>query len=300
MPSCSSRPSGGRSPRSAASSPTSRAWPRPTRSPASGISWRCCACATPRRWRRWSPIASPASRGSPGRTRWWPSRCSPSTTWRRSSRSATSVLTPRQNAPAAGLAGHEDAGPREAEAPLPRYARLFALVRRGADLAERTQRVLAVIAPAADGVLGPRPLERRPGGRPPRLNSGVRAREAPVECELREGGTPPVRLRRLVAAAFRPTLREELARFPPAGRRAAVAGLALLVVALVAAGILASRPGGTHVVHHGRPVYNLFHPGSLRRVPPGPGELLRLEGRGHGAPCSRVPGAPPAVPACQG
>jgi hypothetical protein len=173
-------------------------------------------------------------------------------------------------------------------------------VRRGADLAERTQRVLAVIAPAADGVLGPRPLERRPGGRPPRLNSGVRAREAPVECELREGGTPPVRLRRLVAAAFRPTLREELARFPPAGRRAAVAALALLVVALVAAGILASRPGGTHVVHHGRPVYNLFHPGSLRRVAPGSGELLRLEHRDRGALVSRFAVAPLALPAYKG
>ena len=43
----------GRSRRSAASWPTSRAWPRRTRSPASGTSSRCCACASRRSSRRW-------------------------------------------------------------------------------------------------------------------------------------------------------------------------------------------------------------------------------------------------------
>ena len=40
-------------PRSAASWPTSRASPRPTRSPASGTSWRSCGCASRTSSRRW-------------------------------------------------------------------------------------------------------------------------------------------------------------------------------------------------------------------------------------------------------
>jgi L-ascorbate metabolism protein UlaG (beta-lactamase superfamily) len=39
--------------RSAASWPTSTAWPRPTRSPASGTSWRSCVCASRTSWPRW-------------------------------------------------------------------------------------------------------------------------------------------------------------------------------------------------------------------------------------------------------
>ena len=58
--------------------PTSRASPRPTRSPATGTSSRSCACATPRA----SPevVTRPpraARRGSRARTRWSPSRSSP-------------------------------------------------------------------------------------------------------------------------------------------------------------------------------------------------------------------------------
>ena len=87
------RPDRGRAPldprRSAASSPTSKASPRPTASPASGTSSRSCACATRRRSRRSSRTASPTSKASSARTRWSRSRSSPSTTSRRSSASAT-------------------------------------------------------------------------------------------------------------------------------------------------------------------------------------------------------------------
>jgi hypothetical protein len=86
----------------------------------------------------------------------------------------------------------------------------------------------------------------------------------------------------LVAPEFRPTLRDELARFPRAAARAIVAVLVLVVLALALAGYKASRPGGTHVVHHGAPVYNLFHGDSLRALAPAKGELLHLEHRQGG------------------
>src|SRR3954453_14436839 len=99
-PLSSSKPSARRFRRSAASSPTSPASPRRTRSPASGTSWRSCGCATPRRSRRSSRPGSPRSPGSPVRTPWWPSRSSPSTTWRRCSASVTERADPYNHAPA--------------------------------------------------------------------------------------------------------------------------------------------------------------------------------------------------------
>jgi hypothetical protein len=83
-------------------------------------------------------------------------------------------------------------------------------------------------------------------------------------------------------------------------RRAIVAGLVLLVVVLGVLGLLAARPKGTHVVHHGAPVYNLFHPASLRELKPGPGELLHLEHSGGGRLISSFVVKPFKLPAYKG
>jgi hypothetical protein len=83
-------------------------------------------------------------------------------------------------------------------------------------------------------------------------------------------------------------------------RRAIVAGLIVLVVVLGVLGLLAARPKGTHVVHHGVPVYNLFYPGSLQRVQPGPGELLHLEHRRSGQLVSSFVVQPLKLPAYKG
>jgi hypothetical protein len=104
----------------------------------------------------------------------------------------------------------------------------------------------------------------------------------------------------LVAPEFRPTLRDELTRFPRAAARAIVAVLVLVVLGLAVAGYKASRPGGAHVVHHGAPVYNLFHAGSLRELPPGKGELLHLEHREGGRLISSFAVEPLKLPPYQG
>src|SRR5579875_845493 len=60
MPSCSSTPCPTGSARWPRSWPTSTAWPRSTRSPATPTWWRSSASAATRTWPRWSPSASTA------------------------------------------------------------------------------------------------------------------------------------------------------------------------------------------------------------------------------------------------
>jgi hypothetical protein len=79
-----------------------------------------------------------------------------------------------------------------------------------------------------------------------------------------------------------------------------VAALVLLVLALAAIGILASRPDGTHVVRHAPLVYNLFHPDSLQQLKPGAGELLHLEHRRDGRIVSSFVVEPLRLPPYQG
>jgi hypothetical protein len=87
---------------------------------------------------------------------------------------------------------------------------------------------------------------------------------------------PPVQPR------YGPTLPELLApRVRP--RRLAAAALALVAIVLVAVAYKAVKPeGGTHVVVRGPVTFNFRYPGPLRRVPPRPGELARVEVRGKG------------------
>jgi hypothetical protein len=83
-------------------------------------------------------------------------------------------------------------------------------------------------------------------------------------------------------------------------RRAVVAALVLLVVGLIAIGLLAARPDGTHVVRHEPLVYNLFHPDSLQELKPGRGELLHLEHRRGGKLVSQFVVEPLKLPPYRG
>src|ERR1035438_589101 len=72
---------------------TSRGWPRPTRSPVSGISWPWSGSPTTSSLRRSSQLRSAGSRASCAPRRWWPSRPTRATTSNRSSRSGNDRLS---------------------------------------------------------------------------------------------------------------------------------------------------------------------------------------------------------------
>jgi hypothetical protein len=73
--------------------------------------------------------------------------------------------------------------------------------------------------------------------------------------------------------------------------------VALLAVLALARGT--AQPG-THVVHRGPVAFNLRYTGPLRRVKPGPGELLHLEWRSKGAVQASFVVEPLRLPAYQG
>lgn len=82
----------------------------------------------------------------------------------------------------------------------------------------------------------------------------------------------------LVAPEYRPTLREELVRHRPATRRAVVAVLALLGLALLVYA-LAPEDKGVHFVHEPAPTFNLRYPDAFERVGAGQGQFLHLQRR---------------------
>jgi hypothetical protein len=79
----------------------------------------------------------------------------------------------------------------------------------------------------------------------------------------------------LVAPAYRPTLREELARRRPATRRAVVAAIALVVLLLLASA-LRPQDKGVRYVHESAPVFNLRYADVFERLAPQRGEFLHL------------------------
>lgn len=81
-----------------------------------------------------------------------------------------------------------------------------------------------------------------------------------------------------VAPEHRPTLREELAPLRPRTRRAVVAVLVLLAVALLVAVTRGATEDGTRIVVDGPGfAFNLRYPDGFERVDPGQGELLHLQ-----------------------
>ena len=86
----------------------------------------------------------------------------------------------------------------------------------------------------------------------------------------------------LVAPEFRPTLRDELQRLRPRWRTPVTALLILIAALALLLLLKGSSQPGTHVVHEGKPAFNLRFTEPLKRVPPGPGELLHLEWREQG------------------
>jgi len=91
---------------------------------------------------------------------------------------------------------------------------------------------------------------------------------------------PPVQSR------YGPTLPEILAprtRGVPAPIRVAVP-LVILAIVLIAIGLKVFKgPSGTQVIVHGSPTFNFRYQGPMHKVPPHPGELVRLEARRHDA-----------------
>jgi hypothetical protein len=86
-----------------------------------------------------------------------------------------------------------------------------------------------------------------------------------------------------VSPAYRPTLREALARRRPATRWA-VLGTIALVVLLLLAWTLRPQHKGVHYVHESAPVFNLRYADAFHRLAPQRGELLhirRTNGRGR-------------------
>jgi hypothetical protein len=86
----------------------------------------------------------------------------------------------------------------------------------------------------------------------------------------------------LVSPEYRPTLRDELAGMGPRARRATVALLALVAVGALALLLRSSSQPGTPYIHRGTVPFNLRYAGPLKRVKPGPNELLHLEWRQGG------------------
>jgi hypothetical protein len=85
----------------------------------------------------------------------------------------------------------------------------------------------------------------------------------------------------LVQEAYRPTLREELARHHPVTRWT-VLGLCAIVVVGLLAWNLVPRSKGVHYVHTTDPVFNLRYGDAFQRLAPQPGELLHIRRMGGG------------------
>ncbi len=82
----------------------------------------------------------------------------------------------------------------------------------------------------------------------------------------------------LVAPSHRPTLKEELAGFPPRARVAAIVVLVAIVLGAVFLLVQGTTPNGTHVVREAPIAFNLRYEDPVREIPPAPGEWLHLEG----------------------
>ena len=82
----------------------------------------------------------------------------------------------------------------------------------------------------------------------------------------------------LVLPEYGPTGPELIRRrFGPRAQRAIAAGLGLVVVLLAVLIVASSGDGLTTLAHRSKPVFTLLHPAeTVRRVEPGPGELVRL------------------------
>ena len=102
-----------------------------------------------------------------------------------------------------------------------------------------------------------------------------------------------------VAQAFRPTLREELARRRPATRRAISAVLVLIVLAWVAF-VLAPNNKGVHYVHRSAPVFNLRYADVFERLAPQRGEILHIRRKLHGRVVDAFSVTPLQLPAYRG
>lgn len=84
-----------------------------------------------------------------------------------------------------------------------------------------------------------------------------------------------------VAQAFRPTLREELARRRPVTRRAITALLVLVVLGWLAF-VLAPDKQGTRYVHRSAPVFNLRYADAFEKLAPQRGEILHIRRKARG------------------
>jgi hypothetical protein len=79
----------------------------------------------------------------------------------------------------------------------------------------------------------------------------------------------------LVSPAYRPTLREALARRRPATRWAVLGTIALVVLGLLA-WALRPQDKGVHYVHRSAPVFNLRYADAFDRLAPQRGEFLHI------------------------
>jgi hypothetical protein len=84
-----------------------------------------------------------------------------------------------------------------------------------------------------------------------------------------------------VAPEFRPTLREELAGWRPATRRATFVLLGLIVLAL-AVWLVVPRHNGVHYVHRSAPVFNLRYAEAFDKLKPQRDEFLHIRRKAHG------------------
>jgi len=105
----------------------------------------------------------------------------------------------------------------------------------------------------------------------------------------------------LVLPEYGPTAPELVrGRFGPRARRILALAGALVVVALAALVLAASGDGLTKLEHRSSPVFTLLYPADqVRRVEPGPGEIVRLRSR-RGKLRMTVTVRPLTVPAYRG
>ena len=155
---------------------------------------------------------------------------------------------------------------------------------------EAIQRTLAEVAPVADGVLRPSgsrrsARRRRDLRRDDRRDPRLRDEGAGAPAEGHRAGRPPPRLAAMPSVVrpeygpSLPTLLGPRLRVLPRSVRAALALGGLAVLAALAV-VLIARPGGPHAYVQRSPiVFNLNWDEPLRKPPPRPGELLRLEQR---------------------
>jgi hypothetical protein len=104
----------------------------------------------------------------------------------------------------------------------------------------------------------------------------------------------------LVGPEFRPTLRDEIASLGPRARRATIVLLALVAAAALALLLRPAPQPGTLLIHRGKVPFNLSYTGPLKRIKPGPNELLHLEWRQGGTVLASFIVEPLRLPAYTG